>query len=160
MLKKNIKYTDYNGVERSEDFFFNLSKAELMEMEMGTTGGLAELIKKVIMTQDQPKVIELFKKLILKAYGEKSEDGKRFIKKDSNGVLLADYFEQTEAYSVLFMELATDDKAAAEFVNGIIPGDVKISEEDLKKLEAETNINMQALNTTKEVSAENKEENK
>jgi hypothetical protein len=160
MLKKNIKYTDYNGVERSEDFFFNLSKAELMEMEMGTTGGLAEFIKKIIMTQDQPKVIELFKKLILKAYGEKSEDGKRFIKKDSNGVLLADYFEQTEAYSVLFMELATDDKAAAEFVNGIIPGDVKISEEDLKKLEAETNINMQALNTTKEVSAENKEENK
>lgn len=161
MLKKNIKYTDYNGVERSEDFFFNLSKAELMEMEMGTTGGLAELIKKIIMTQDQPKIIEIFKKLILKAYGEKSEDGKRFIKKDANGVPLSNYFEQTEAYSTLFMELATDDKAAAEFVTGIIPGDVKISDEELKKLEAETNINMQALNTTKEVSAEeNKEEKK
>lgn len=119
MLKKTITYTDFNGVERTEDFFFNLSKAEIMEMEMSTTGGLAELIQKVVQTQDAPAIIKIFKDLVLKAYGEKSADGKRFIKSDE----LAVAFSQTEAYSNLFMELATDADAAAKFVNGIIPAD-------------------------------------
>lgn len=120
MLKKTITYTDYNGVERTEDFYFYLSKADLMEMEMGTTGGFAEMIQKVVNAQDAPAIIKIFKDLILKAYGEKSADGKRFIKNDE----LREAFSQTEAYSQMFMELATDSDAAAKFVNGIMPADV------------------------------------
>lgn len=128
MITKTIKYTDYNGVEREEKFLFNLSKAELMEMEMGTTGGLAEMIKRIVETQDAPSIIKIFKELILKAYGEKSADGKRFIKVDENGNSLATAFSQTEAYSQLFMELATDSVSAANFVKGIIPADIDVSE--------------------------------
>lgn len=117
MLKKKITYTDYNGTERTEDFYFNLNKAEITEMELGTTGGLAEMIRKIVDAQDAPSLIKIFKDLILKSYGEKSPDGKRFIKSDD----ISAAFSQTEAYSELFMELATDADAAAEFVNGIIP---------------------------------------
>lgn len=117
MLKKTITYTDYNGSERTEDFYFNLSKAEIMEMEMGTAGGMAGTIQKIVSAQDAPAIIKIFKDLVLKAYGEKSPDGKRFIK--SEEISMA--FSQTEAYSNLFMELATDADAAAKFVNGIIP---------------------------------------
>lgn len=117
MLKKSITYTDYNGTDRTEDFYFNLSKAEIMEMEMGTSGGLAEMIQKIVAAQDAPAIVKIFKDLVLKAYGEKSADGKRFIKSEE----LATAFSQTEAYSQLFMELATDADAAAKFVNGIIP---------------------------------------
>lgn len=117
MLKKTIAYTDYNGVERTEDFYFNLTKAELMEMEMGTAGGFAEMVERIIAAQDTPTIIEVFKSMILKAYGVKSPDGKRFVKSEE----VVNAFAQTEAYSELFMELATDSKAAAEFVNGIMP---------------------------------------
>ena len=117
MLKKTITYTDYNGVDRTEDFYFNLSKAEIMEMEMGTSGGLSEMINKIVAAQDAPAIIKVFKDLILKAYGEKSPDGKRFIKSDE----IATAFSQTDAYSQLFMELATDTDAASAFVNGIVP---------------------------------------
>lgn len=134
MITKTIKYTDYNGVEREEKFLFNLSKAELMEMEMGTTGGLSETVQKIIETQDIPSIIKIFKELILKSYGEKSADGKKFIKINEDGKKLANEFEQSEAYSVLFMELATDSKAAAEFINGIIPV-------DLSKADIETKTN-------------------
>lgn len=131
MIAKTIKYTDYNGVEREEKFLFNLSKAELMEMEMGTTGGLGEMIQKIIETKDTPSIIKIFKELILKAYGEKSADGKRFIKVNDQGVPLSIAFSQTEAYSQLFMELATNDKEAARFVNGIIPSDIQPTESKL-----------------------------
>lgn len=117
MLKKTMTYSDYNGVERTEDFYFNLTKAEIMEMEMGTTGGLAEMIQRIVAAKDSAAIIKVFKDLILKAYGEKSADGKRFVKSEE----ISSAFAQTEAYSMLFMELATDDKAAAEFVNGIVP---------------------------------------
>lgn len=117
MLKKTITYIDYNGVQRTEDHYFNLSKAEIMEMEMSTTGGLAEMIQKIVAAQDSPAIIKIFKELILKAYGEKSPDGKRFIKSEE----ISTAFSQTEAYSQLFMELATNSDAAAEFVNGIVP---------------------------------------
>ena len=135
MLKKTIKYTDYNGVERNEDFFFNLSKAELMELEMGTAGGLATMIQKIVASEDAPAIIKVFKDIILKAYGEKSVDGKRFIKVSDAGVPLSIGFSQTEAFSTLFMELATDADAAAKFINGIVPNDVTVSEEELKKLQ-------------------------
>ena len=117
MLKKTITYTDYNGTERTEDFYFNLTKAEVMEMEMSTSGGLAEMIQRIVAAQDSPAIIKIFKDLVLKAYGEKSLDGKRFVKSDD----MREAFSQTEAYSILFMELATDADAAAKFVNGIIP---------------------------------------
>ena len=120
MLKKTITYVDYNETERTEDLYFNLSKAELMEMEMGTVGGLAEMINKIVATQDIPAIIKIFKDLVLKAYGVKSADGKRFIKSEE----LSTEFSQTEAYSNLFMELATDSDAAAKFVNGIVPADM------------------------------------
>lgn len=120
MLKKTITYTDYNGVERTEDFYFNLSKAEVMEMEMGTTGGFAEMIKKIVDAKDAPAIIRVFKELVLKAYGEKSADGKRFIKSPE----ISEAFAQTEAYSQVFMELATNAEKGAEFVNGIVPADM------------------------------------
>lgn len=119
MLKKTITYIDYNGSDRTEDFYFNFSKAEIMEMEMSITGGLAEMIQKIVAAQDAPAIIKIFKDLVLKAYGEKSPDGKRFIKSQE----ITTAFAQTEAYSILFMELATDADAAAKFVNGIIPSD-------------------------------------
>ena len=117
MLKKTMTYTDYNGNERTEDFYFNLSKAELAEMELSTDGGVEQSIRKIVNAKDNKKIVEEFKKLILKSYGEKSDDGKRFIKSKE----LSEAFSQTEAYSDLFMELATDADAAADFVNGIIP---------------------------------------
>jgi hypothetical protein len=117
MLKKTIKYTDYNGVEREEDFYFNFNRAELVEMELKEEGGLTTMIDKIIAEKQTPKVIELFKTLILKAYGEKSPDGKRFIKSKE----LSEAFSQTEAYVEMFMELGTDAKAGAAFVNGVLP---------------------------------------
>ena len=117
MLKKTITYTDYNGNERTEDFYFNLTKAEIMEMELGTTGGLAEMLTRIVAAQDAPAIIKMFKDIVLKAYGEKSPDGKRFIKSEE----LSTAFSQTEAYSQLFMELATDADEAAKFINGIVP---------------------------------------
>lgn len=117
MLKKTITYTDYNNVERTEDFYFNLTEAELMEMEMGAVGGLSGMIEKIVSAKDAPAIIKVFKELVLKAYGEKSADGKRFIKSKE----ISDAFSQTEAYSQLFMELATDADAASKFVNGIAP---------------------------------------
>lgn len=120
MLKKTISYTDYDGNKREEDFYFNLNKAELAEMELSTTGGIQNYINRIVAAQDTATLVKIFKELILKAYGQKSLDGKRFIKNDE----LRDEFVQTEAYSTLFMELAFDDKAAAAFINGIIPSDL------------------------------------
>lgn len=120
MIKKTITYTDYNGVERTENFYFNLSKAEVMEMELSTAGGMAESIQKIVDAKDAPSIIRVFKDLVLKAYGVKSDDGRRFIKSKE----LSEEFAQTEAYSQIFMELATDADAAAKFVNGIVPADL------------------------------------
>ena len=99
MLKKTITYTDYDGNERTEDFFFNLTKAEIMEMEMSTNGGLTEMITRIIDTQDAPSIMKVFKEIIMKAYGEKSPDGKRMIKSPE----LSEAFSQTEAYSELIL---------------------------------------------------------
>ena len=121
MVVKKIKYTDFNGVEREEEFMFNLTEAEITEMELTTDGGLSDSIKKIISAQDTPEIIKTFKMLLLKSYGEKSADGRRFIKSEE----LTEAFTQTNAYSQLFMELATDDKAAIAFINGIIPDSMR-----------------------------------
>jgi hypothetical protein len=121
MLKKTFTYTDYNGVERTEDHYFNLNKAEILELEASTTGGLSEHIKRIVAAQDMPAIYNIFKTIVMMSYGVKSEDGKRFIKKDKNGYPLAEEFAQTEAFSDLIYELATNDKAAADFMNGIVP---------------------------------------
>ena len=117
MLKKTIKYTDYDGNEREEDFYFNLSKAEVTEMELSKEGGMSEYIKKISAAQNAPELIKLFKEIITKSYGEKSLDGKRFIKNKE----LTDAFTQTEAYSELFVELASNADEAVKFINGIMP---------------------------------------
>ena len=117
MLKKTLTYVDYDGNERTEDFYFNLTKAELMEMTLSTSGGLDKYIERITKTQDTAKLIELFKEIIHKSYGIKSDDGKRFIKRPE----ILEEFTQTEAYSDLFTTLATNDDEAAAFVNGIMP---------------------------------------
>ena len=117
MLKKTVTYIDYNGVERTEDFYFNLSKAEITEMELSVEGGLSKMLEDVVNSKNKKQIISVFKEIILKAYGEKSVDGRRFIKSKE----LSEEFAQTEAYSELFIELAIDEKAAADFINGIMP---------------------------------------
>lgn len=120
MLKKTIEYKDYNDVVRKEDFYFNLTQAEVVEMETEQTGGLAEMITRAVNAKDMPTVIRIFKDLVLRAYGEKSLDGRQFVKNDK----VREAFAQTEAYSILFMELATDAEAAAAFVKGILPANM------------------------------------
>lgn len=124
MLIKSITYTDYNGLSRTEDHYFNLNKGELMEMQVTTEGGLVEMLKRIVANHDYPTIYKVFKDIVLKAYGVKSPDGKRFVKIDDNGKKLCHEFEETEAFSVLITELATDDKAAADFINGLIPADL------------------------------------
>lgn len=132
MLKKTISYVDYNGTKRTEDFYFNLTKAEISEMELEIPGGMSEMLKRITAAQDTPTLVKIFKDLILRSYGVKSDDGRRFIKSPQ----LKEEFSQTEAYSELFMELATNAEAASAFINGIIPADVaKESEKRAKELE-------------------------
>ena len=122
MLKKTIKYTDYDGNEREEDFYFNLNKVEVTEMELSNQGGLSEYIKRIVAAQDAPSLVELFKELICKSYGEKSLDGKRFVKSKE----LTEEFTQTEAYAELFVELASNAEEATKFVNGIMPKNMNV----------------------------------
>ena len=131
MHKETITYEDYNGIERTEEFLFNFSKAEIMEMQYGISGGLDAMLKKIVATKDMPGLITIFKDLVLKAYGQKSPDGRRFIKSQE----LRDDFESTPAYSIIFMKYATNDVAGAEFINNIIPADIA---KELAKQEKKT----------------------
>lgn len=117
MIKKRITYTDYNGLERTEEFYFNLTHAEIAEMELTTEGGLLEMLQRIVDAKDQASIIANMKRIILSSYGKKTPDGKSFLK--SPEIVAA--FEHSEPYSILFMELATNDKAASEFIKGIIP---------------------------------------
>lgn len=118
MYKKLIKYEDFNGVQREETHYFNLSKAELMEMELSTEAGVEEMIRMLIATKDNAKIVKIYKDLILKSYGIKSEDGTRFIKTQE----LRDAFEQSNAYSEFFMELMSNTDEQTAFINGVING--------------------------------------
>lgn len=120
-------YNDFNDVERTESKFFNLTEAEVMEMELGTAGGVAELLQRIVAAKDQPTIIKFFKDFILKAYGEKSPDGLRFDKSEQ----MRQDFSNTQFYNLLFMELATDDEKAAKFVNGVIPQSVGIKKPEV-----------------------------
>lgn len=117
MIKKTIAYTDYNGNQRKEDFWFNLTKAEVARMEMSTEGGMAEMINRIVAAQDVPSLISVFEEMIQKSYGVKTPDGRGFVKRKED----LENFMATEAYSELFMELVTDADAAAKFLNEIIP---------------------------------------
>ena len=121
MLKKVITYTDYDGNERTETHYFNLSKAELLDMEMFTVGGYTSMLERVIEERDQVELVKLFREIVLKSYGIKSDDGKRFMKSEE----ITRAFTETEAFTELYMELATNSEAAAAFVNGIMPKDIQ-----------------------------------
>jgi hypothetical protein len=133
VLKKTITYTDFNGDETSEDHFFHLSKAELVELELSHKGGLSSALERIVAAEDGKSIIAEFKNIILGAYGKRSDDGRRFIKNQE----IRDEFESSEAYSTLFMELVTDASVAAEFINGIIPSDM--AQEVAKLAETEEN---------------------
>lgn len=117
MIKKTITYTDYNDLQRTEDFYFHLTEAELTELSVSVTGGLAALLEKIVKENDQKQIWEYMKILVNKSYGVKSADGRQF-QKDKN---ILDAFAQTEAYSMLLMELSSDAESAAAFANGILP---------------------------------------
>lgn len=121
MITKEITYTDYNGQERTEKYQFNFSKAELAEMELSVDGGFSTMIQRIKETEDRPELVRLFKDMLLKSYGVKSADGKRFEKSEE----LSTAFSQTEAFSELYMELLTNTDAAIAFANGLIPSDLK-----------------------------------
>lgn len=121
MIKKTLTWTNFNDKQVTEDFYFHLSKPEVLQLEVGVKGGLTELIKKVIATEDHNELVAWFQKIILASYGQKSEDGRRFIKSPQ----LSEEFAQTGAYETLFFELAGDDQAASQFIKGILPADVQ-----------------------------------
>lgn len=117
MLKETIKYVDYDGTEREEDFYFNLTKAEVIEMDMTTVGGMEKLLKTIIASKDTKRIMEVFKEILAKSYGVKSPDGRRFVKSPE----IFNNFAQTEAYSELFLRIASDPDYAASFIRGILP---------------------------------------
>jgi hypothetical protein len=131
MLKREISFEDFNGNQTSEVFYFNLSKAELIEMEVEYKQGFAQLLQDIIDSKDNKELVSKFKDIILMSYGQKSEDGKRFIKSPE----LREEFSQTAAYVELFMELASDDDAAVAFLSGVLPRDIvsQLNEEQVKK---------------------------
>lgn len=114
-------YNDYNGEERTESFYFDLSMAELAEMNFEASGGMDEKLKSIVQAKNIQEIARVFKEVLKKAYGVKSDDGRRFIKSEE----LSTGFTQTPVYSELYMKLATDDEYAAKFVNGILPKDKK-----------------------------------
>lgn len=140
MYKKNITYVDYNGQTRIEPFYFNLTQAEIVELEYGTQGTFTGVVQRIIDTQDTPQLMKYFKELIMMAYGEKSADGRRFIKSKE----LSEAFTQTPAYSELVMEFFRDPNAASDFVNGIAPDGIDKSQFEEARKEIETNFGVSA----------------
>jgi len=129
MYARKIEYVDYNGTKREETFYFNLSKAEVIQMELGVNGGLTKMLENMVEAEDGSGLSKFFNEIILKSYGEKSLDGKRFIKSKE----LSEAFSQTEAYSELYLELVTDAGKASEFVKGIMPKEAVQAVEDHNK---------------------------
>ena len=129
MIKKTVTYTDFDGNERTEDFYFHLTEQELTEWELSVDGGLSGVLRRIVNSRDDKKLMEIFKDLLLRSYGVKTPDGRGFIKNEE----VLNSFKYTQAFSDIYMELATDDKAASEFVNGIIPANlVTAANEEMK----------------------------
>lgn len=124
MIVKAITYTDYNGNKKTKNYYFNLTSIEIAELETNEEGGLTGMINKIVETGDPSTIVRFFKTVILKSYGEVSEDGERFVKVDSNGVPLSVAFSQTEAYSKLFVEMVSDPNVFIQFINNLIPTDL------------------------------------
>lgn len=139
MIKETVTYTDFNGVTRTEDFYFNLTEAELTEMQYGVEGGLRGILEKIIKEHDEKRLMEYFKTIVIMAYGVKSEDGRGFEKSEK----IRNSFAPTEAYSKIFMKLARDSEAASKFVNGILPADLakKVKEYNENKTNDEAKAN-------------------
>ena len=131
MYNKTVTYKDYKGNPRTEDFYFNLNKAELVELELSTKGGLTVMMDRIIAAQDNATLFKIFKDLVSKSYGVLSDDGRKFVKNQE----VLDDFMQTEAYSIIFSELATNAEAAAEFFNNVIPQNLakELAEEEVNK---------------------------
>lgn len=129
MLKKSIKYVDFNGDEQTDECYFNLSKSELTQMEISKKGGFENYIQKIIEENDNRKIYALFKEIVLSSYGEKSSDGRSFVKKkmvDGQLINLRDEFEQTMAFDTLMMELISGgEKTVADFINGLLPNELQ-----------------------------------
>lgn len=121
MLKKTITYTDYNGVERTEDCYFNLSKMDLMRMETSKDGGYSALVDRMIKSNDANFIMNTLEDLIKRAYCVKSDDGKRLVKSDE----LSTAFMQSPMYDILVFDMIQDPQKATEFINGILPTDVE-----------------------------------
>lgn len=117
MIKKTVTFTDFDGNERTEDFYFHLTEQELTEWELSVDGGLSGVLTRIVNSQDTKTLIGIFKDLLVKSYGVKTPDGRGFVKNEE----VLNNFTCTQAFSDIYMELATDDKAAAEFVNGVMP---------------------------------------
>lgn len=132
MIKETITYKDFNGIERTEDFYFNLTEAELTELEYGVEGGMKTILEKIIKENDQKKIMEYFKKVVLMAYGEKSLDGRRFVKSDE----IRNGFAPTEAYSILFKKLSSDANAASKFIKGVLPENLSSAVDETKVVPA------------------------
>lgn len=133
MLKREITYEDFDGNQVTDIYYFNLNRTELVELEVGYEGGLQAALQRIIESKDNKQIISEFKKIILMAYGVKSEDGKRFIKSEK----LREEFTQTAAFDALFMDLATNENAGANFINGILPKDL-VKDANQAELELKT----------------------
>lgn len=133
MLKKTITYTDYDGMERTEDFWFNLSKTELTKLDAELPGGVLGVLRKIIDKKDRKALVDFIETLILRSYGEKTLDGKRFVKTPD----MAEEFMQTPAYDELFMSILSDTDSQTSFINGIIPQSMakEIEQTDKKQVE-------------------------
>ena len=131
MLKKTITYEDYDGNERTEDFYFNLNEAELTELRLSRSGGLEVMLERIVKEQDAPTIIATVKEILLKAYGKKSDDGKVFMKSPE----ISHEFECTEAYNDLFMEICGSPESAANFFNALLPAKLQkaIAEQEAKE---------------------------
>lgn len=138
MLKRLIKYTNFNDEEVTEEFYFNFTTAELAEMELSTFGGMAQMLKNIIATNDGGEIIRIFKKILMDSVGRRSEDGRKFIK---NPEIRNDFLD-SGAFSALFMELITDIDSGAKFVNGLMPGDL------VKKAKGFTTADLQGTMVT------------
>lgn len=142
MIKKTIPFEDFNGNKLTEDFYFNLSKADIAEMELSEKGGLTAYLQKIVAEEDGKKLVAIFKDLLTRSVGKRSEDGRRFIKNQD----IIDDFVQTNAYSELFMELSTNAEQAAAFVNGVVPSSLQ----EAVKNNSVTNVELPTSNSSAE----------